>query len=135
MAVLGRNGSVTGRQLSRSAGIPPNYLSKILCLLGHAGMIHATRGSHGGYQLVQDAGQIRLSDVVNLFDHARWRKGCVLDCGRECKEADQCAAHAGWQECRNVFEQFLDGTTIAALVVPAPVPPLVRPKIKGRQSS
>ena len=135
LAVLGRNGSVTGRLLSCSAGIPPNYLSKILCLLGHAGMIHATRGSHGGYQLVRDAAQIRLSEVVNLFDHPRWRKGCFLDCGRECKEAEQCAAHAGWQECRDVFERFLDRTTIAALAVPAPDPPLVRPEWMGRRAS
>jgi Rrf2 family protein len=135
LAVLGGSGSVTGKQLSCTAGIPQNYLSKILCLLGHAGMIHATRGSHGGYQLVWDASQIRLTDVVNLFDHARWRKGCFLDCGRDCKESEQCAAHSGWQECREVFERFLDRTTIAALAAPVPVPPLVTPQWKGRRAS
>jgi Rrf2 family protein len=133
LATLGRHGCVTGRQLSCSARIPANYLSKILCLLGHAGMIHATRGNRGGYQLVQDAAQIRLADVVSLFDHPRWRKGCFLDCGRECQHAEQCAAHAGWQECRDVFERFLDRTTIAALA--SPPQPLVMPENTERRIS
>lgn len=132
LAVLGPKGSVTGRQLSCTAGIPPNYLSKILCLLGHAGIIHAARGSHGGYQLVRGAEQIRLADVVGLFDDQRWRTACFLDCGRECRQVDQCAAHPGWPECREVFEKFLDRTTIASLASPAQPPSLVGP-VGGRR--
>lgn len=133
LAVLAGKGSVTGKQLSCTAHIPPNYLSKILCLLGHAGLIQATRGSHGGYQLLRAAGQIRLADVVYLFDHPHWRTGCFLNCGRECADAGQCAAHPGWQECRDVFERFLDRTTIASLAAPAQE--LVMPESTERRAS
>ena len=106
---------MTGRQLSACAGIPQNYLSKILLLLGHAGMIHAIRGNHGGYQLARAPEAIRLADVADLFDNPKWRRRCFLDCGHDCSDAAACAVHDAWMECRAGYERFLDGTTIAAL--------------------
>src|SRR5690349_4716071 len=41
--------SMLGRDLAEQAGIPANYLSKIMWTLGNAGLIDATRGNHGGY--------------------------------------------------------------------------------------
>ncbi len=135
LAVLGRDGAVTGKLLSGRAGIPPNYLSKILALLSHAGMISATRGSNGGYQLLKRPEQISLAEVVELFDNSRWRRRCFLDCGQDCEEAASCAAHVAWQECRQVFERFLDQTTIAALAGPAHRPLVNRPELKRRRAS
>jgi len=135
LAVLGRKGAVTGKLLSGRAGIPANYLSKILALLNHAGMISATRGSNGGYRLVKGAEQISLTDVVELFDSPRWRRRCFLDCEHDCEESASCAAHLAWCECREVFERFLDTTTIAALAGSAHVPPARPPEVKRRRAS
>jgi Rrf2 family iron-sulfur cluster assembly transcriptional regulator len=135
LALLGRECAVTGRQLSSQAGIPPNYLSKILALLNHAGLITATRGSRGGYQLLKRPEQISLTEVVNLFDSPRWRRRCFLDCGHDCEESANCAAHLAWRDCREVFERFLDSTTIASLAGPANLPPLSLPLAKRRRTS
>ncbi len=56
--------SLLGRDLSKIAGIPPNYLSKILWTLGSAGFIAATRGTHGGYRLQRRPEEVRLIDIV-----------------------------------------------------------------------
>jgi Rrf2 family protein len=135
LALLSRDESVTGKQLSSNAGIPPNYLSKILWSLGHAGILQATRGSGGGYRLRRDAGEIRLSEVVNLFEHSRWREGCFLNSGQPCKEAHPCKAHTAWVECREVLDRFLDRTTIAALAVSVQGPPSKPPKVKRRRTA
>ena len=135
LASLGRAGIVTGKQLSSSAGIPPNYLSKILWSLGHAGIRQATRGSGGGYRLRRDAGQIRLSEVVDLFEHQRWRKGCFLNGGQQCKVTPPCTAHTAWVECREVLDRFLDRTTIAALALSSQGPSNEPPKVKRRRTS
>jgi Rrf2 family protein len=134
LAVLGRNGAITGSLLASRAGIPPNYLSKILALLNHAGIINATRGSNGGYQLVRRPEDISLTQVVDLFDSPRWRRRCFLDCGQDCEESSGCAAHAGWRECRDHFERFLDKTTIATLAGAARMPPIKRPEEKRRRT-
>ncbi len=134
LAVLGRNGAVTGNLLATSAGIPANYLSKILSLLNHAGIISATRGSNGGYQLVRRPEQISLTQVVELFDNPRWRRRCFLDCGHDCEESASCAAHIGWRECRDVFERFLDETTIATLASTTRTQPNKTPELKRRRT-
>lgn len=62
---LPKGGSMLGRQLAEGAGIPANYLSKILWTLGNAGIIDATRGNHGGYRLKRSAGEIASSRWSN----------------------------------------------------------------------
>ena len=135
LALLGRDGIVSGKQLSKTAGIPRNYLANILWCLGRAGIIQATRGTGGGYRLRRDARQLQLSEVVDLFENQRWRKGCFLNGREHCQEAQPCASHSEWVECREVLERFLDRTTIAALAVSAQAPRSDPPKVKRRATS
>jgi Rrf2 family protein len=79
LAKLPEGASITGRELAERAGIPANYLSKILWTLGNAGIIDATRGSHGGYRLKRAAAEIHLIDVVELFDRGRDRLASFHD--------------------------------------------------------
>jgi Rrf2 family protein len=115
MARLQHGEAILGKQLARIAEIPPNYLAKILWLLGNAGMIDATRGSGGGYRLRRDPNHIRLIEVVELFDRPSRDPHCFLSCHRECTDADSCAAHTRWREVRRVFDGFLETTTVAEI--------------------
>lgn len=115
MATLPEGGSVLGRRLAASAGIPPNYLAKILWTLGNAGLIDATRGSGGGYRLHRSASGIRLCEVVELFDRQRWKRQCFLSSGKQCEEDRPCAAHDAWGKVRSVYVDFLETTTIAQI--------------------
>ena len=80
----------------------------------------------------RDAGQVRLSEVVDLFENPRWRESCFLNSRQECEEAHPCAAHSEWVECREVFKQFLARTTIAALADSAQTPGGEPPKVERR---
>ena len=108
---------VLGRELAKQAQIPPNYLSKILWTLGGAGFIDATRGSGGGYRLQHAPNQIRLADVVGLFERHRTGRTCLLDSNKECKDADGCSAHRSWQQVSDSVSQFLENTTLADIAV------------------
>jgi Rrf2 family iron-sulfur cluster assembly transcriptional regulator len=110
LASLPDGETVLGRDLARQAGIPANYLSKILWALGSAGIIDATRGSGGGYRLGRRAEDIRLFEVVDLFDKARAHTGCLLGPG-EC--TGTCPAHEAWRRVGQVYTRFLGGTTVA----------------------
>jgi Rrf2 family protein len=145
MARLGRGEAILGKQLARIAEIPRNYLAKILWLLGNAGLIDATRGSGGGYRLRRHPKDIRLIEVVELFDRPNRNSHCFLSCHRECSDADSCAAHARWREVRRVFDGFLDTTTVAEIAEsgagqngqPLPALGIEKPKtaLRGRKSA
>jgi Rrf2 family protein len=113
LAVLPEDEVMLGRDLAESASIPPNYLSKILWSLRNAGVIQATRGSGGGYRLARPASEIRLFDVVDLFDKTRTKSTCLLGLGRACSDENACPAHKRWRRVRGAYTDFLMDTTIA----------------------
>ena len=95
------------------AGIPANYLSKILWTLGNAGIIDATRGNHGGYRLKRGAAEIHLFEVVELFDRDRVRLACFLGGEKDCDCEIPCTAHEAWRDVRTTYLDFLHTKTVA----------------------
>ena len=108
-----------GRDLSRDASVPNNYLSKIMLVMRNAGLVQATRGAGGGYRLAKPAASIRLIDVVSLFEPAVAESECVLG-NQPCSDVNPCGAHIRWQQVRTQLVEFLNQTTIAELVVGKP---------------
>ncbi len=106
--------TVLGRTLSEEASVPPNYLSKIMLVMRNAGLIEATRGAGGGYRLGRPPSEIRLLDIVSLFEPSVAELECVLGTGR-CSDDAPCSAHEQWKGVRNNFLEFLEGTTLAGL--------------------
>jgi Rrf2 family protein len=104
--------AVLGRDLAKECDVPANYLSKLLWQLRNAGLVSTTRGSGGGYKLERPPGQIRLSDVVEVFEGLRNRPTCLLGKG-ECSDADACSAHHAWKNVRKTYIEFLDANTLA----------------------
>ena len=113
LARLPEGASMLGRELATQAGIPANYLSKILWTLGTAGIIDATRGNHGGYRLKRAATEIYLFDVVELFDRDRTRLSCFFGGGKDCDSENPCTAHEAWRGVREAYLDFLHTTTVA----------------------
>lgn len=104
-----------GKELARQAEVPPNYLSKILNTLKRVGILEATRGTGGGYRLLKTPDEIRLIDVVEVFDSPMAKPMCVLGSTRECDEGSQCSAHSHWSEVRKVYVRFLESTTLSSI--------------------
>src|SRR5574340_3535 len=113
LAGLPEGSFVLGRDLAKQAHIPANYLSKILWTLGGEGIINATRGSGGGYRLQRAPGEIRLAEIVALFERNRSSRSCLLDSQKICSDANSCTAHRAWQEVGDAMTRFLETTTLA----------------------
>ncbi len=105
--------AMLGRELAKRAGIPKNYLSKIMWALGGAGLVDATRGIRGGYRLRRPPQDIRLIEVVELFDKPRNMQACFLSEVHPCSDADPCSAHDAWREVGQAYIRFLESTTLA----------------------
>jgi Rrf2 family protein len=115
--------SLGGRDLARRANIPHNYLAKILWTLGSAGLIAATRGMGGGYRLRRPPSNVRLVEIVELFDKGRTANDCFLDGTHPCSDATACSAHATWRQVKAAYVTFLEHTTLATLTAAEPAAP------------
>jgi Rrf2 family protein len=113
LARLPHGTSTLGRDLAESADIPSNYLAKILLALRNAGYLETSRGLGGGYRLARTADQIRLIDVVELFEGIRSRPGCFLGEKHDCSDQQACSAHASWKAVRQAYIGFLESNSIA----------------------
>ncbi len=94
--------------------VPRNYLSKILHAMARAGLLESTRGPRGGFRLANAAEQVKLAEIVDLFDDVLAGSRCLL--GRaECTDANPCAAHERWQATAAQVRRFFKETTLADL--------------------
>jgi len=59
---------VTVAEISRKVGIPYQNLARIAHRLSQAGLVNAVRGRHGGVCLARPAAEIRLGEVIALFE-------------------------------------------------------------------
>lgn len=105
--------SALGRDIAAQAHIPANYLSKILWTLRNAGLLETARGLGGGYRLARPAEDIRLIEVLRLFERPRSGGGCLLGGHHECSDSDPCSAHAAWKKVKETYTDFLHSTTLA----------------------
>ena len=55
-------------QIAEEQRIPPSFLAKIISQLSIAGLIHTSRGAHGGVTLGRPAGEKNSLEVVEGID-------------------------------------------------------------------
>lgn len=110
--------ALLGKDLALLADVPSNYLAKILLDLKRAGIVQATRGTGGGYQLAKRPQEVTLANVVEVFEGPCCAPRCLLGGSRECSDATACAFHAKWREIRRAYARFLQTTTLDEVVTP-----------------
>lgn len=108
--------AVLGHDLAQAVEIPANYLSKVLLTLRNAGLVDTSRGRGGGYRLRKAASEIRLIEVVELFEEiSRTQPRCFLGHTRLCSETIPCTAHSRWQGLQATYLGFLISTPLSAI--------------------
>jgi Rrf2 family protein len=95
LAQLRPGGRASTAQIAREQHIPPTFLAKIVSQLSAAGIVHATRGAHGGVTLARPADDISLLEIVETIDGPMLLNECVSD-PSTCPMGDNCAVHAVW---------------------------------------
>lgn len=102
------------REIASAMRIPANYLPQVLAELVRAGLMVATAGKDGGYELAGPPGDVTLLDVVEVAEGPVTLERCLLrdvPCGR----AGYCAAHETWSSAQRALTDRLAATTFADL--------------------
>ena len=111
-AQYGSGRPVQLRRIAEAQGIPPQFLVQILLQLKAGGLVGSTRGSAGGYQLMQDPAFLTLGTVRNLMEAQSTERTSnasrVTPTSRVLLEA--------WQGVADVERRMLEGITFGDLV-------------------
>ncbi len=102
---------VRASELAEAAGVPPNYMGKILHQLVKSGILRSVRGKNGGFELAVPAEELSLLDVVSQFDDLGLEGKCLfgrVECGQ-----NPCSTHDRWAQVAHQVVEFFSSTTIA----------------------
>jgi Rrf2 family protein len=114
LAVNHRKGRRKAHKIATSMGIPEKYLAQILPDLVRSGLIAATAGRDGGYELQRPPSRICLLDVVEAAEGPIELQECLLR-GIPCASAGTCAVHQAWSEAQEAMAKRLRKTTFAQI--------------------
>jgi Rrf2 family protein len=105
---------VTTAQIAREQHIPLTFLAKIMSQLAAAGLVHSTRGAHGGVRLARAAADISLLAVVEAIDGPMLLNDCVADPSL-CAMGPDCNVHQVWCQAQADLVERLDRTKFSDL--------------------
>lgn len=115
LATRQQDGLVQVGIIAEELNVPRNYLSKTLHLLARAGVLHSSRGKHGGFRLAKSATELTLAEVVAPFNGPTGARTCLL--GRSaCSDADPCPAHGKWKSVSGEVATFFRETMVSDLL-------------------
>ena len=122
MVQLGRHfgaGPASLAEIAAAEDLPRAYLEQLAMSLRDAGLVTSTRGAHGGYELVRDPGDIRMSEILRALEGPIAPMICATDDpehGTICDRNATCTVNLLWVRVRDAIAGALDSMTLADLV-------------------
>ncbi|MEN4011689.1 MAG: Rrf2 family transcriptional regulator [Chloroflexota bacterium] len=102
-------------QIAEEQRIPPSFLAKIISQLSIAGLIHTSRGAHGGVTLARDSHEITILEVVEAIDGPIQLNECTHS-KDSCPFGEDCPIRSLWCEAQEQLVAKLRSTTFGSLI-------------------
>jgi Rrf2 family protein len=120
-----RNGhACSANEISEEYGISTTLMAKVLQKLARQGLVAATHGSSGGYQLAKEPGQISALDVISAIDGPVLITSCVTSHGN-CDATDKCSVREPLRRVNESILHVLSAVTISQMSEDPQEPALV----------
>ena len=134
--------SASTRDLAELQGLSVEFIAKLFTRLEKAGLVRATEGIRGGFQLARPADAITVLDVIGavdgekpLFDCREIRGRCAVfgDAPPAWSQRGVCSIHAVMLEAEQRMREFLRAQTLGAIAarLAAKAPPDFGPSVAG----
>ncbi|MCT4698700.1 MULTISPECIES: RrF2 family transcriptional regulator [Tenacibaculum] len=106
--------------ISKSENISHKFLESILLTLRKAGFLGAKKGKGGGYYMLKEASEIKMTDVIRTLEGPIAMLPCVslnyYEKCSDCPDEDACSVHKLMIQVRDNTLQILRNNTLADLV-------------------
>ena len=107
--------SISSAEVGRVRKIPVALAAKLLSEAASAGLLRGTTGPGGGYRLAKAPKDIRLADIVGLFERNMEEAPCPFGPGW-CGSGNPCPLHDDFLKLEQNGRRFLEQTTLAVFV-------------------
>ena len=114
LAQHAEDGPVGNQTIADETQVSPSYLAKILQALAKAELVSSRRGAGGGFELLGDANDVTVLDVINAVDPIQKFDDCPLKLISHKKM--RCPMHASMNEATAKVEEVLSSHSIADLL-------------------
>lgn len=114
LARYGRGERIATSQVAKEQKIPPSFLAKIISQLSVAGLLHTSRGAHGGISLAREPEQITLLEVIEAIDGPIQLNMCVEQHGA-CMFEENCPLQPVWHSAQSELVTRLKNTNFGQL--------------------
>ncbi len=127
---LEQDGATAGGQvqtapgLALSTGMAEPTVSKVLKILGQAGLVEGVRGARGGYRLARPLDAMPLAEVIVAFDGPIALTACVDGATSACETENHCPVRGRWDPVNDAIRNALSGITVADLSGRIDCPPM-----------
>ena len=106
--------------ISKSENISHKFLESILLTLRRAGFLGAKKGKGGGYYMLKEPSEIKMTDVIRTLEGPIAMLPCVslnyYEKCSDCPDEDACSVHKLMIQVRDNTLQVLRNNTLADLV-------------------
>ncbi len=106
-------------RIAELTNVPASYLSKLLQILGRAGLVESQRGVGGGFRLARAARSISLYDIVEPLEPIERWSGCFMG-NSECSEDRACPMHFRWKKVQQAYLDMLRESLLSELAERGP---------------
>jgi Rrf2 family protein len=108
-------GPISMRAIAADQQIPENFLEQMLSQLRKAGLIKATRGPSGGYDLAKNPADVSFGDIVGALEGPVTLCDC-LGQDASCDRKEGCPVHPVWAKITVGFNEILEKSTLADML-------------------
>ena len=105
----------TTQQIATATQVPAGYLSKVLQSLGRGGLLIASRGLHGGFEVARSSTAITILDIVKVVEPIKRIKSCPLSLKAHSRAL--CPLHKRLDDAMATIEASFAATSLADLLV------------------
>jgi Rrf2 family transcriptional regulator, iron-sulfur cluster assembly transcription factor len=103
-------------EIARAIKIPKEYLSKILQQLTKKGFVYSKRGKGGGFKIIKTKKEIKIMELINLFENKNFYNKCLIGLSEDCEEC-RCIIHSKWTNIKSILvSTSLDNIKIKKLL-------------------
>ena len=110
------NSPIQLKDIAEKQQISLHYLEQLVRPLIAGGYVHSTTGPKGGVLLAKDPSDIRMIDIIQLYEGSIALVSCV-DNPDLCERSSSCVTRDLWGELKDAMSNVLESKTLRDLIL------------------
>lgn len=113
--LAGEEGVSSSPEIGEAVGINKIFVQKVLRVLRDAGVVSSTHGGTGGYRLAKKPEEIRVLDIILLFEKTMKINRCLEPEGY-CERYETCPMYVYYAEVQKILEGYFGRDTLQDVI-------------------